>query len=45
MKSEEVTFDIDLLEELLKSAETNDIMLGVDYPNAKTCELWGLPQY
>ena len=45
MKSEEVKFDVDLLEELLKAGETGDIMLGVDYPDSRMCKFWGLPQY
>lgn len=45
MKPEEEIIDVDLLEDLLRAGETGDILLGVDYPNSKMCELWGLPQY
>lgn len=34
---------VDLLEILLVAAETGTEVLGVDYPNAKACKLWGIP--
>lgn len=43
MKSEEVTFDVDLLEMLLEAAETGTEVLCVDYPSTKMCKLWGIP--
>lgn len=36
-------YDVDLLEMLIEAAETGTEVLGVDYPNAKACKLWGIP--
>lgn len=43
METAEVLDNVDLLEMLLQAAETGTEVLGVDYPNAKACKLWGLP--
>lgn len=43
METVDVIDKVDLLEMLLSAAETGTEVLGVDYPNAKACKLWGLP--
>ena len=43
METVDVIDKVDLLEMLLQAAETGTEVLGVDYPNAKACKLWGLP--